>query len=97
MRALVLGHQAARAGIGEVLLLEQLVLGVGFLVFPLRLGVRVDVGLFLGQQLVQGLAGLFLGLGRPVSLARRPLVRRDDPRVERIAGGPPSSESDASS
>ena len=58
MRALVLGYQAARARFRQVVILEELVLGVGFLVFPLRLRVRVDVGLFLGQQLVERLAGL---------------------------------------
>ena len=87
VRSLVLGHQPARAGIGEVLLLQQVVLGVGFLVFPLRLGVRVDVGDLLGQMLVQGFTGLFLGLGRPELVGRQPAVRREDPGVERIAGG----------
>jgi Na+/H+ antiporter NhaA len=90
VRPFVLGDQAAGPGLGDVGLGQQLVLGVvvlvlfGLFLFLACLRGRVGLRLLLGQELIQRLAGLFLGQRGAVALAGRPPVRRDDAGVERV-------------
>jgi Na+/H+ antiporter NhaA len=84
MRPFVLGDQPPGPRLGDVV--PGLVV-LGRLFFLARSGVRVDVRLLLGQQLIQRFPGLLLGQRVAVAFARRPPVRRDDPGVERVVAG----------